>query len=169
MQTMQQEQLQHAQWVRRKGGHSATHYCAGKLLWHRVTHYLLNFVLLENGKSFTRFSGTLNTEKKLQRGKTCTRDTKGKQETEKLSKIHKMWKHNSRQKFSWNIIVKHSQERRECLNPWIKWPATMSPRNTTVSPITASLIIESSWVWEKGFIPAFPIFLEGRRLIQLES
>lgn len=79
MQTVQQEQLQHAQWVRRKGGHSATHYCPGKLLWHGVSYYLLNFALLENGKSFTRFPVTLNTEKKLLRGKTCTRGTKEEQ------------------------------------------------------------------------------------------
>lgn len=89
MQTVLQEQLQHAQWVKRKGGHSATHYCPGKLLWHRVSYYLLNFILLENGKSFMRFSVTLNTEKQLLRGKTCTRDTKQKQETEKLSKTDK--------------------------------------------------------------------------------
>lgn len=156
---MQQEQLQHAQWVRRKGGHSATHYCPGKLLWHRVSYYPLNSSLLENGKSFTRFSVTLNTEKKLLRRKTCTRDTKQKQETEKLSKTDKMWKHNCRQTYSYNIIVKHSQERS---HPRFKWPAAMSPRSTTGNPTTASLIIESSWVWGEGFFPAFPIFLEGR-------
>lgn len=149
MQTMQQEQLQHAQWVRRKGGHSATHYCPGKLLWHRVSYYLLNFALLENGKSFTRFPVTLNTERKLLRGKTCTRGTKEEQETERLAKTgKKTWKHNCRQTCSSNITVKHSQERS---HPWFKWPAAMSPRSTMGSPITASLITESSWVWEEGF------------------
>lgn len=67
----------------------ATAVQGGKLLWHRVSYYLLNFILLENGKSFTRFSVTLNTEKKLLRGKTSTRDTKPKQETEMLSKRDK--------------------------------------------------------------------------------
>lgn len=37
----------------------------GKLLWQRVSYYLPNFILIENGKTFTRFSVTLNTEKKL--------------------------------------------------------------------------------------------------------
>lgn len=76
--------------VRRIGGHNATHNCPGKLLCHRVSYYLLNSSLLENGKSFTRFSVMLNTEKKPLGGKTCTRDTKQKQETEKLSKRDKM-------------------------------------------------------------------------------
>lgn len=99
---MQQEQSQHAQWVWRKGGHCATHCCPVTLLCHRVLYYLLDSVLLENGKSFTRYSVTLNPENKLLRGKICTRDTKVKQETERFAKTGKdvLLKHNCRQKCS---------------------------------------------------------------------